>query len=314
MDDGSSDGSGKICDTYAAKDSRVCVIHQPNQGAVLARAAGVLSEYAQTAKYICLCDADDMLEPDALRVLYEEAGKNDLDCVCAATVKMWKGVRFHSKFHAPCFEQPKVYSGEDIINDLYISCFGISNYPVSLCAKLYRTELITRVMGYPPVVWFMGDDLSITLRLLPETRRLGILPEAVYNYRIGGNTSRYMPYMLDDFLRLYRFKTEMRQKHPMPQDAEYFMAVELLNVLMTWFEMYKRQGKHTEMELIKEIGRVAALPEVQDALRVLQDRNKKHRISGYLEHGEYGKIAEMVMQKLKKEAPRRLLRQILYSL
>lgn len=314
VDDGSSDGSGKICDTYAAKDSRVCVIHQPNQGAVLARAAGVLSEYAQTAKYICLCDADDMLEPDALRVLYEEAGKNDLDCVCADMAKMWKGVKLHSKFHAPCFEQPKVYSGEDIINDLYISCFGISNYPVSLCAKLYRTELITRVMGYPPVVWFMGDDLSITLRLLPETRRLGILPEAVYNYRIGGNTSRYMPYMLDDFLRLYRFKTEMRQNHPMPQDAEYFMAVELLNVLMTWFEMYKRQGKHTEMELIKEIGRVAALPEVQDALSVLQDRNKKHRISGCLEHGEYGKIAEMVMQKLKKEAPRRLLRQILYSL
>lgn len=36
---------------------------------------------------------------------------------------------------------------------------------------------------------------------------------------------------------------------------------------------------------------MAALPEVQDALSVLQDRNKKHRISGYLEHGEYGKIA-----------------------
>ena len=109
VDDGSSDGSGKICDTYAAKDSRVCVIHQPNQGAVLARAAGVLSEYAQTAKYICLCDADDMLEPDALRVLYEEAGKNDLDCVCADMAKMWKGVKLHSKFHAPCFEQPKVF-------------------------------------------------------------------------------------------------------------------------------------------------------------------------------------------------------------
>ena len=136
VDDGSSDGSGKICDTYAAKDSRVCVIHQPNQGAVLARAAGVLSEYAQTAKYICLCDADDMLEPAALRVLYEEAGKNDLDCVCAATVKMWKGVRFRSRFHAPCFEQPKVYSGEDIINDLYISCFGISNYPDTKAADI----------------------------------------------------------------------------------------------------------------------------------------------------------------------------------
>ena len=111
VDDGSNDGSGKICDTYAAKDSRICVIHQSNKGSVLARAAGVLSECAQAAKYICLCDADDTLEPDALRVPYEEAEKNDLDCVCAATAKMWKGIKFRSRYHAPCFEQPKVYTG-----------------------------------------------------------------------------------------------------------------------------------------------------------------------------------------------------------
>ena len=315
VDDGSSDGSGKICDTYAAKDSRICVIHQPNKGAVLARAAGVLSECAQAAKYICLCDADDTLEPGALRVLYEQAERNDLDCVCADTVKMWKGIKFRSKYQPLASGRPKCTpGGGTMVGELYISCFGISNYPVSLCAKLYRTELITRAMDYPPVVRFMGDDLSITLRLMPGTRRLGILPDVVYNYRIGGNTSRYMPYMLDDFLRLYHFKTEMRQKYPMPQDAEYFMAIELLNILMTWFEMYKQQGKHTETELIKGIERAAALPEVQNALSVLRDRNKKHRISAHLEHGEYGKISEMVMQKLKKEAPKRLLKQILYSL
>ena len=56
-------------------------------------------------------------------------------------------------------------------------------------------------MGYPPVGWFMGDDLSITLRLMPETRRLGILPEAAYNYRIGGNTSR------DVYKRQVRYRT-----------------------------------------------------------------------------------------------------------
>lgn len=314
VDDGSTDGSGQICDAYAAKDQRIKVIHQPNKGSVLARAVGVLSEYAQSAKYIFLSDADDTLTPNALQLLYEEAEKKELDCICASTEKMWKGIRLPSKHHAPCFDNPKAYTQEEIIKELYISCFGISNYPVNLFGKLYRTDLITKVISNPPVVKFMGDDLSVTLRLMPEAKSLGIIPDVIYNYRIGGNTSRFMPYMLDDFLALYRFKTEMRKKYPMPQDAEYYMAIEMLNVLLTWFEMFKQQGKHSERELVEEIRRVADLPEVLDSLRVLQDRKKKHRISGYLENREYAIIAEMVTEKLKKDTPKRIIKQILYSL
>lgn len=88
VDDGSTDGSGRICDAYAAKDRRIQVIHQPNKGSLLARASGVLSEYAQAAKYIFLSDADDTLEPNALQLLYDEAEKKELDCVCASTEKM----------------------------------------------------------------------------------------------------------------------------------------------------------------------------------------------------------------------------------
>lgn len=314
VDDGSTDGSGQICDAYAAEDPCVRVIHQPNKGSVEARKRGVLSEYAQAAKYIFLSDADDTLEPYALQLLYDEAEEKELDCVCAPVAKMWKGMRLPSRHHAPCFENPKTYAREDIINELYISCFGISNYPVSLYAKLYRTELITKAIYYPPVVKFMGDDLSVTLRLMPKTQRLGIIPDVVYNYRIGGNTSRFMPYMLEDFLALYRFKTQMWKENPMPQDAEYYMAVEMLNVLMTWFEMYKQQGKYTGVELVREIERTAVLPEVQDSLRVLQDRRETHRISGYLVNMEYGKLADMVMMKLKKDAPKRMLKRILCSL
>lgn len=40
VDDGSTDGSGQICDTYAAKDRRIKVIHQPNKGSVLAQTGG----------------------------------------------------------------------------------------------------------------------------------------------------------------------------------------------------------------------------------------------------------------------------------
>ena len=41
IDDGSPDGSGAICDAYAAKDSRVRVIHQKNAGAAAAKNAGL---------------------------------------------------------------------------------------------------------------------------------------------------------------------------------------------------------------------------------------------------------------------------------
>lgn len=41
VDDGSTDGSGTICDKYAERDSRIHVIHQKNQGKLAARYQGV---------------------------------------------------------------------------------------------------------------------------------------------------------------------------------------------------------------------------------------------------------------------------------
>ena len=41
VDDGATDGSGAICDAYAAKDSRITVIHKPNGGLSSARNAGL---------------------------------------------------------------------------------------------------------------------------------------------------------------------------------------------------------------------------------------------------------------------------------
>lgn len=314
VNDGSTDGSDIICNKWAKKDNRIHVIHQENRGSVMLRQAGVLSHWAQSAKYIYLMDADDVLPSGSLKILYDYAKRNNLDCVCGSMVKIWKIFRLKSRCKVPCFNQNRIYTNKEIIDELYISCFGISNYPVSLCAKLYRTELLTEAIDNLPIVKFMGDDLSVTLRVLPKTKRLGIVSDIVYNYRIGGNTSRYMPYMLDDFLSLYRFKSEMRKLYSMPQDSEYLMAVEMLNILMTWFEMFKLQGHHTNNELLSEIERVAALPEVIDSLQILNDRNKCHLISEYLQNNEYNEIVQLVIHRIKKDTLKRILKNILYSL
>lgn len=61
VDDGSSDRSGTMCDSYAAADPRIQVVHQTNAGLSAARNAGIA---IAKGSYILLVDADDYIEPD----------------------------------------------------------------------------------------------------------------------------------------------------------------------------------------------------------------------------------------------------------
>lgn len=67
IDDGSTDNSGKLCDDYAASDSRIHVIHTPNGGLSSARNKGL---DIATGNYILFLDSDDYFEPDTIRSLY----------------------------------------------------------------------------------------------------------------------------------------------------------------------------------------------------------------------------------------------------
>ena len=67
IDDGSTDESGKICDSYACKDKRIHVTHIPNHGVSHARNKGI--ELSQ-GKYIHFMDSDDRMEPEMLSELY----------------------------------------------------------------------------------------------------------------------------------------------------------------------------------------------------------------------------------------------------
>lgn len=84
VDDGSPDGSGAMCDAYAARDSRVRVIHQENQGAGPARNAGLATARGE---YIIFLDADDIYHPQMLERMVARAEKYHADVViCRAEV------------------------------------------------------------------------------------------------------------------------------------------------------------------------------------------------------------------------------------
>ena len=66
IDDGSTDGSGELCDELAKADSRIRVLHQANAGVVAARQNGFLSSSGQ---WILFLDGDDEFEPDTFDIL-----------------------------------------------------------------------------------------------------------------------------------------------------------------------------------------------------------------------------------------------------
>lgn len=80
VDDGSPDRSGAICDEYAAKDSRIQVIHQENGGLSAARNAGIDS---CTGEYIYFVDSDDCVLPQMCQVMLSSLLEHQVDiCVC----------------------------------------------------------------------------------------------------------------------------------------------------------------------------------------------------------------------------------------
>lgn len=297
IDDGSTDGSGKICDKWAKKDKRIQVVHQKNSGPVRARAAGI--RLCNNDDYVTFLDSDDYLPHNAIALLAHEAKRYNADLVCGKFTKVLKAFILPEKFQPPCFNtsKPEVYDTERIKKELLISYFGISDFPVNLCGKLYKASIIKKSLDFPVVVKFMGDDLSISLRLMPYIKNLIIIPNSVYRYRLGGGSSKFRSDFFDDFIALYNLKNEFLLNNPIPQNAALYMAIELKNVALTWLQMCKEKGRYSDSDLRNEIDRMCNIKEFISAMTlpdyILKEKNGLRRSFA---EGDY----EMILNEIER--------------
>ena len=79
VDDGSSDSSLEICETYSLNKDKVKVIHTDNNGVSIARNIGLKNAKGELVIFI---DADDVLEYNYLEILSQTIENNDVDLVC----------------------------------------------------------------------------------------------------------------------------------------------------------------------------------------------------------------------------------------
>lgn len=174
VDDGSTDQSGSICDQYAAKDSRIEVIHQPNRGVVAARRCGL--EHAK-GTYIGFVDGDDTIASDMYAVLCEAMQSHEVDCVCAG---YWEGKTRKVSPKQGIVDLVK-YRNEFLEAILFPAQ---SHIPSSIWSKLFRAELIQKSFAQIPMDCCLGEDLLVFCICALEGNKIVLLDSTHYYYNI----------------------------------------------------------------------------------------------------------------------------------
>ena len=175
VDDGSTDGGGAICDEYAAKDPRIRVFHQENQGLSAARNTGI---DAARGRYYAFVDSDDVVMPDYLSTLYEACEANDAYmALCAVEDVEENGASCTPpRFTRP--EQEGVFNGKDLLIQIYTPDGSV--YTVAW-NKLYRAE-VWKLLHYPE--GRLHEDDFVAHRLFWRCDKVVCINKVLYHYRL----------------------------------------------------------------------------------------------------------------------------------
>jgi glycosyltransferase involved in cell wall biosynthesis len=312
VDDGSTDGSGALCDQYAAQDDRIQVVHTPNGGLPVARVNGI--KQIDGTGYCVFCDSDDELPRHALQAMYDEAVRSNADLVCGDMERVWKGHTLPNKKSLSCFANPRTYTKEEILDKLYLCCFGgVGDFPVNLCAKLYRSAPLRKIMlNIRKGPKYFAEDLNVTMQLFPHLNRVSVIKDVVYRYRIGGGTSRFMPTFLHDNILMYHLKMQWSDYCTAEVDVRRLIGVELKNIIVTYWLMCAKNNRYPAGSLENEVKAVCALPEVEEALTMLEwDHSGLPGINSMLIARDYDGICALIRKKVKKDRPKDMLKKIM---
>ena len=173
VDDGSTDGSGDICDAYAAADARITVIHKENTGVSDSRNLAI-SQARGT--YLQFLDSDDWITPDATKLFVRAATEHDCDLVIADFYRVVgervshkgdiedDGVLTREEFAAHMMENPA---------DFY---YGV------LWNKLYRRDLVEKYHLRMDVSVNWCEDFLFNLEYILHANVFYALQAPVYYY------------------------------------------------------------------------------------------------------------------------------------
>lgn len=278
VNDGSTDSTARICESYAHENKNILIISKANAGLAEARITGIQS-LPHDGLSVFL-DADDYLMDDALMVLYRLYKETDADVSCGTVCKVFG--HFVKRIQVPAlFEKRQVYDKEQIINTIMPTFFGISGFLWSMFAKLIKNEFAKKALLYDRPVHFFGEDIALNMQILKHINSIAVMPDPVCYYTQSGGTSRWMPTFLNDSVSLLDYKINYINDLHLPLYLIRTTYVELKNEFFTYLQMFiRKNGDRGEQFVINEIERCCNIPEIKRAVNV--SAGDKSGVAGFV--------------------------------
>lgn len=176
VDDGSRDDTLSVLEQMAKGEPRMRVIHQENGGVSAARNAGM---DAAQGTWISFVDADDHLCPHALEHLLSMAD-DGVDVVCGA-------YEMHFRDEGGRIEKHACADGD--LQTVLESLIRGDSALNSMCARLYRAELLRRCGVRAPLGVKVGEDVLFNLDAFMAARAWRMSEETIYIYEFGGDSA-----------------------------------------------------------------------------------------------------------------------------
>lgn len=254
VDDGSADSCGSICDSYAAKDPRIQVIHQCNAGVAAARNAGLA---AATGDWIGWVDADDWVERDMFQYLLSNAVAQQADvCVCARYEELPHRTNHFGFTERALLDRQaalKALLENRLLDD-------------ALYDKLWKRQLF-QLIRFPEGRTY--EDLSTVYRLLEQAQTIACLPEQKYHYRrhsgsIVADTS--LPSRMNHYLAARQRYGDLASRYP---EFEVLLQERCLAAAVGIWCGWYRNPSHIRRQYAPQLRQIAAFarPRLRQCLK-----------------------------------------------
>lgn len=259
VDDGSTDGSSKICDEYANADDRVRVFHQKNGGVHTARNLGIREAAGQ---YVLFVDADDWIERSTAEQVVKKITQSQADVVRFTYLREFEN-RTAEKRNT--FVKEGLSEG-NACRKVYRQTMGLLenewahpenfNYLATTCTSAYRRKLLleNEVEFEPRDAIGSFEDGLFNLKVMEKAKTFFYMDEALYHYRKTNTdscTANYREKYMDKQLKLFAQLYEIAEKEDSQQMMEAFYSRVIFSHLEISLNALK--SKRSQKEKIKEI-------------------------------------------------------------